>query len=645
VDMAYTDLKPRQRLTTEIDKKRAPVPSLPPTTRPILFVLPLIAAAAGFLVIVLPALDGPLVLDSLKLHGLERIVREHGNLAIFHTPAFGGGYHRIVAMATFVANIQALGELSAFQVKLTNAGIHLLAAALVFLLTRAILRPAAHARLAAGIALGTSVLWLLSPLNFNVAMYGVQRMAQLSALFTFAGLALYTIGRLHDQPARRRLYIALAALVCLPVAVLSKQNGVLLVPLAFLVEVYFLHSVRPWWTTRQLTLAAVIGAAAALALLFYLYPGILSYHARDFTLAERLLSQPRALIGYLQHLLLPFGGDIGVYTDDFAASKSLLAPVSSTASLLAVAAIAVFCVVCHRGRFRLVAFGLAFFLVGHALESTFLPLELYFLHRNYLPGYGVYFALVALLFVLPIRRQWLIVALTLYAAYFAAISYARSMTWSSSERIVSAAVHYHPNSPRALSNFAQLAVELGRFDLAETAVKRVIELQGTLNARVQILYIRCRADAPISPGDYGKLAEIRTFGIAIEFSQALSNLLTLYERGGCDQLRTGALVEALDELAGEYHRQGRNPWTLAYYADAFLYASGDREAAHQRLQRRFENGRIEAGMYRLELLIQEGDRETARSVLNRIDEKLAGGARNRFEDILDDFRRQVEGMR
>ena len=35
-----------------------------------------------------------------------------------------------------------------------------------------------------------------------------------------------------------------------------------------------------------------------------------------------------------------------------------------------------------------VAFGIAFFLGGHLLESTVLPLELYYEHRNYLPSFG-----------------------------------------------------------------------------------------------------------------------------------------------------------------------------------------------------------------------------------------------------------------
>lgn len=618
---------------------------MPANRRPVLIILPLVAAAAALLVIALPALDGPLVLDSLKLHALEGVYQEHGNRAVLHTPAFGGGLHRIVAMASFVLNIQAAGELSAYQVKLTNAGIHVVTGLVIFVLTRLILRHTSSGRWATGAALGTAVLWLLSPLNFNVAMYGVQRMAQLAALFTFAGLAFYAAGRLHDRMPFRAAYIAVAALVCLPLAVLSKQNGVMLVPLAFLVEVYFLHPVRPWLTGRQLALIAVLGTAAATALLLYLYPGVLNYNTREFTLGERLVSQPRALVSYLQHLAAPYGGDTGVYTDDFRASSSLLAPVSTALSLLACAAIAVFCVVGHAGRFKPVAFGLAFFLVGHALESSFIPLELYFLHRNYLPGYGVYLALVALLAIVLPERRWLVIALTLYAAYFAAISYARSMTWSSQAGIVSSAIHYHPDSPRALANYAQLAAEAGRFDLANSAVDRSIELSGTLKTHVQRLYVRCRSGADPGAREYEALADTRHFGVSNEISQALGNLLALYERGGCPGLRVPALVQSLDNLAARFQQQGRGFWTITFYADSFLYASGDRDTAHRRLQARLDDGHLESGLYRLELLIQEGRREQARSVLARIEKQFPPARLQKFEGTVREFRRQMEATR
>ena len=605
--------------------------------------LPLAAAAGILFLVSLPALNGPLVLDSAKLFALQSLADEHGILAFFHTTGFGGELDRIVSMASFVLNVQIHGELSPFQLKLTNVALHVATGLLVFLFTRLVLRRMLPGDQVATIAVGAGVMWLLSPVNFNVTMYAIQRMAQLSALFTFAGLALYAAGRLQDDTRLQRRYIVLAALVCLPLAVFSKQNGALLVPLAFLAEVYLLHPVRPWFTARQLALFAVVMAAAGAAAVFYLYPGVLNYQQRDFTLVERLLSQPRALLDYLRHIVLPIGGDAGIYTD-FAVSRSLLNPVSTLASLIGLVAMAVFCVVCRRGRPGLVAFGLAFFLVGHAMESTFVPLELYFLHRNYLPDYGIYFALACVIvFAMP-DRKWVVSALVMYAAYFAAIDYARSLTWSSRENIVAAAVHHHPGSTRALADYAQLALDRGQFDLAARASDRAIELKATLAARVQRLYIRCRSGAEIAEEQYRELMEISGFGVPNELSQALGNLLALYERGGCSRLRVETLVPVLDRLAASYREHHGNPWTIAFYADSLLYAAGSRDLAHRRLQERLDAGLLEAGLYRLELLVKERNPDQARVVLARIEARFGPAQLRGFGGVLEDFRRRIEAL-
>ena len=48
------------------------------------------------------------------------------------------------------------------------------------------------------------------------------------------------------------------------------------------------------------------------------------YQGRLFTLGERLLSEPRAIMDYVGALLLPRGPSLGVYTDDFVTSHSLV---------------------------------------------------------------------------------------------------------------------------------------------------------------------------------------------------------------------------------------------------------------------------------------------------------------------------------
>lgn len=603
---------------------------------------------AAVILIALPGLHGPLVLDSIKLQSLQDLVARYGDRAVLHTPAFHGKLNRIVAMVSFVGNAQLDGGLSPYHLKLTNVVIHVLNGVLVYVLTRLILGRAWRSEHAVAVALGTAALWMLSPVNLNVALYAVQRMAQLSAFFTLAGLVLYMAARLEDRAFRRVTCLVLSGLVCLPLAVLSKENGILLLPMAFLVEVYFLHPARPWFTARRLAFVAVLGITVTAIAVFHLYPDIVSYGRRDFTMTERLLSEPRALMSYLQNIVLPFGSDTGVYGDDFAVSRSLLWPPSTLPSLLGVAAMIALCLICTRGRMRPLAFGTAFFLTGHTVESSFIPLEPYFLHRNYLPSYGIYLALASLPFLAFAGRtrleRWPVIVLAIYSVYFGAISFARSLTWSTRENIVSAAVHYHPDSARALSGYAQLAVERGDFKVATAMLDRSIALHDSLPARIQRLYVLCRAGARIPPAEYRRLASARTFGVANETAQALDNLLGLYRGAGCRQLGVAPLVASLDELAVRYAGADGGPWMIEYYTDAFLYASGKRDLALRRLQKRLEAGSLKAGLYRVELLLELGDKPRAEATLRRINSLFPDRQLRLYARSLDEFRERLGGL-
>jgi hypothetical protein len=370
-------------------------------------------------------------------------------------------------------------------------------------------------------------------------------------------------------------------------------------------------------------------------------PNALDYTNRDFTLTERLLSQPRALVGYIWHLLIPLGADTGIFTDGFEKSQSLWSPISTLFAMLALLVGMVGSIYLWRRPLALAGFGFAFFLVGHALESSFIPLEMYFLHRNYLAGIGIYFAVAALLIQYLPDRRILGLVVALYCAYFSMINYARSHTWSSRESVAMAAVKYNPQSARAWSRFAQLATEGRQYDLAETAIEKSITLSGTPNSIAQKMYVLCSAGKKIPSGDYTSLHQSPKLGVANELSQAQANLLQLFESGECPQLSVPDLVESMDGLSARLTQSGRDPWTVEFYANAFLYAAGEKEAAHGRLQSRLDEGHLESGLYRIELLLEEHAYEQAQKVLDQILLESDEAFRHKYDEILRELERLI----
>lgn len=47
-----------------------------------------------------PGLNGPLVLDSVKLYALEPLFAQYGQSAVWHTPSFNSPFGRVVPMSS-----------------------------------------------------------------------------------------------------------------------------------------------------------------------------------------------------------------------------------------------------------------------------------------------------------------------------------------------------------------------------------------------------------------------------------------------------------------------------------------------------------------------------------------------------------------
>ncbi|MGO4778455.1 hypothetical protein AB4084_23615, partial [Lysobacter sp. 2RAB21] len=177
------------------------------------------------------------------------------------------------------------------------------------------------------------------------------------------------------------------------------------------------------------------------------------YRILEFDMPQRLLSQARALFSYLGMLVFPRGENMSVFNDDFAISTGLLSPPSTLAALLALVAISVAVIALRRRSPHLFA-GWFFFLVAHGVESTILPLELYFEHRNYLPSVGLLLMIAGLISLLPDKlrndsrlRYGALTAFALCAAAFALSTWQQANSWRYKEAIGDQAVR---NPPRAL---------------------------------------------------------------------------------------------------------------------------------------------------------------------------------------------------
>lgn len=185
------------------------------------------------------------------------------------------------------------------------------------------------------------------------------------------------------------------------------------------------------------------------------------YQLRDFNLSERLLTQPRVLFDYLQQIFLPRLSEQGIYHDDYPISHGLMNPPGTAAALLALTA-ALVTAVGWRRRLPLYAFAVLFYVAGHLIESTIIPLEIYFEHRNYLPMFGPLFALAAAVLTLaPARRRLLLPLFGLWLLLLATLWHISALTWSDRALLAHTWANDRPASLRATQELASYYFDHG----------------------------------------------------------------------------------------------------------------------------------------------------------------------------------------
>ena len=360
----------------------------------------------------------------------------------------------------------------------SNLIVHLINGALLFALLRALgrwLDP--NDRSGDAVALLGAGLWLLHPLLVSTTLYIVQREAMLPVSFTLLGLLAYVHGRTRYANAGRRagaMWMIAGIGMGTGLALLCKGNGLLLPLLAWVLEMTVLRDPMPDRTLRWLR--SMLLVAPSVALLLYLASFLPALNEplddRPWTIAQRLLTEPRIVADYLQLLIVPRSVSSGLYNDAYLASTSLLTPRSTLPALLLMLSLPVLAFWLRR-QLPDVSAAVLFYFAGHLLESTVIPLELYFEHRNYLPAMLLFWPLARGIcaWQAPLRLRTAVAVALL--ALFAITTHQRAALWGQPEQLAALWAKQNPLSSRAQATVAMLETSAG---YPEAAIRRLAPL-------------------------------------------------------------------------------------------------------------------------------------------------------------------------
>ena len=388
-----------------------------------------------------------------------------------------GALGRPISLFTFALQYQSW-PYDAWAFKYVNLMIHLLNGCLIFWLLlhigRIIKFTEQKTLLISGLV---TAVWLIHPLNVSTVLYSAQRMTQLSSLFMLVGLVTYLTGRTwlgQGRYVKGYSVISIAIVVGGLFATLSKENGVLLLLYVLVLEATVLKDVSkpPYWRTWQtgfLFFPLALLLAYIISRIPYFADG---YKYYGFSLQERLLTEPRILLDYIAKILLLNPGYFGLFHDDYLVSHNLFTPPSTVLSIFIVVSSFVGAWL-MRKRHPLVAFGILWFCAGHALESTAIPLFLYFEHRNYLPMVGIlFFAIYTLnhalskLSPLAVARYSVVGGIIAWLSFFPLVTWSETQLWGNPFKQTMLWAKEHPKSRQAQSHAANILEELGNYQEA-----------------------------------------------------------------------------------------------------------------------------------------------------------------------------------
>jgi hypothetical protein len=206
-----------------------------------------------------------------------------------------------------------------------------------------------------------------------------------------------------------------------------------------------------------------------------------------------------------------------------------------------------------RSRAPLLGLGIFWFFIWHSMESTLLPLELVFEHRNYLALFGPALILATAVTRLYSRTKLqrpTVAAVATLVLLLALNTASRAFTWGDADRLAASEYRRHPESPRAIQYLMSRADAHGNRDAMATLLAQIQHVAAD-NAWPYLLELRTRCKGGTSTTDLtlrlrDKLATALARPADVEQLSFLSG--SVYA-GECPAVSTQLLLELAEALA------------------------------------------------------------------------------------------------
>lgn len=405
--------------------------------------------------------------------------------------------YRPVACFSFAINYY-FGQENVFGYHVVNVCIHFIASLFLFLFLQQLLQVPLlrekYAEKAYSIALLSAFFWATNPIQTQAVTYIVQRMASMAGMFYIMAMYFYLKGRVSNRRSTKWIFF-MSCFISGAFAIGSKENAAMLPMILFLLDLFFIQGLSKKNILRAFIFIGIIIVILPLLALLIRGPKALDpsyfaddYALRNFTLPQRLLTEPRILLFYISLLFYPMPNRLCL-SHDFQISYGFWNPPTTILSIVAIIAVLILAFTTAKKK-PLISFCILFFFLNHVIESTIFPLELIYEHRNYLPSM-MFFVLIALVFLkihtyFSYKRslQWVITSfVVLILVSQGHGTFMRNMTWKTGESLWIDVIEKYPTFSRGYHNLGYYYDLKGQKEKAIQFYEHALELPDPSHGR------------------------------------------------------------------------------------------------------------------------------------------------------------------
>ncbi|HET6515676.1 MAG TPA: tetratricopeptide repeat protein [Thermodesulfovibrionales bacterium] len=456
------------------------------------------------------------------------------------------------------------------------------------------------------VAFFSALLFAGHPIQTEAVTYIVQRLTSLATFFYLLSLVLYITWRLegHEKPGRWFFYGS--SLLSAVFAMKTKEISFTLPAIVTLYEMMFfrgkvgsrLLGLIPLLMTMLIIPMSMAGTTGKpLGELMGDAGGMFRAHSA-LSRWEYLATEMRVIITYIRLLFWPMGQSLD---HDYPLYDSFFVPAVFLSFLILSAIVAIGAYSLYHSRvvpqdsrsssspgtrhsLRLVAFGIFWFFITLAVESSIIPIaDVISEHRLYLPSIGFILACTSALFggaeKLTSRRKGsvkvLITLLAITSLFLAGLTFARNIVWSSEVSLWEDVIQKSPMKARGYNGLGLAYYNMRQYDRAIAQFERAVALYPSYGAAFNNL-----GNALYQKGLYDRAIEAETRAIALGSDNPVFYFgrgMSLAKKGDYDSAikdYTRAIAidpgyaDAYNNLGFVYHLRGAFSLAIEQYSQA-----------------------------------------------------------------------------